>query len=166
MAGWSAPPAFEEFVRTRHVELLRFAHVLCGDPYQAGDLVQDALERTGMAWDRLRRQDDPEGYVRRAILNGYLSRRRRLGREHLSDTLPDTGRDDPPPRDDRLWRELAALPRQQRAVIVLRYYLDLSEAQIAAHLGCSTGTVKSTTARAMAKLRQSLAPQALDGGTR
>ncbi len=166
MAGWSAPPAFEEFVRTRHVELLRFAHVLCGDPYQAGDLVQDALERTGLAWHRLLRQDDPEGYVRRAILNGYLTRRRRLGRERLSGVLPETGRDDPPPRDEQLWRELAALPRQQRAVMVLRYYLDYSEAQIAAQLGCSTGTVKSTAARAMAKLRQSLAPSPVEGGTR
>jgi RNA polymerase sigma-70 factor (sigma-E family) len=166
MAGWPAPPAFEDFVRTRHVELLRFAHVLCGDPHQAADLVQDALERTGLAWQRLRRQDDPEGYVRRAILNGYLSRRRRLRREHLADALPDVGRDDPEPRDEQLWQRLAELPRQQRAVIVLRYYLDWSEAQIAAQLGCSTGTVKSTAARAMSKLRESLAPSTVDGGTR
>ena len=166
MAAWSAPPAFEEFVRTRHAELLRFAHVLCGDPHEAGDLVQDALERTGMSWQRILRQDEPERYVRRAIINGYINRRRRSRRERLVDAVPERGRDDPPPPDDELRRQLAALPRQQRAVIVLRYYLDLSEAQIADQLGCSPGTVKSTAARAMARLRQGLTASTVDGGTR
>jgi len=166
MAGWQAPPAFDEFVRTRHADLLRFAHVLCGDRYLAGDLVQDALERTGLAWRRVLRQDDPEGYVRRAILNAFLNSRRARRREHLVDAVPEVGRADREPRDEQLWQQLAALPRQQRAVLVLRYYLDFSEAQIADQLGCSVGTVKSTAARAMTKLRRSLSPSTVDGGTR
>ena len=67
MAHWEAPPAFEDFVRSRHSALLRFAHVLTGDPHTAQDVVQEALERVGVAWRRVRQQDDPEGYVRRTI---------------------------------------------------------------------------------------------------
>jgi RNA polymerase sigma-70 factor (sigma-E family) len=161
MTRWSAPPAFDEFVRTRHAELLRFAHVLCGDPHLAGDLVQDALERTGLAWRRILRQDQPERYVRRAVVNGYLNRRRALRRERLVDAVPDRPERyprDPGDHDDTLWRLLAGLPRQQRAVLVLRYYLDYSEAQIAEALGCTPGTVKSTASRAMGKLREALTP--------
>jgi RNA polymerase sigma-70 factor (sigma-E family) len=167
MAGWSAPPAFDEFVRSRHAELLRFAHVLSGDPHLAGDLVQEALERTGLAWRRVLRQDQPERYVRRVIVNTFLNRRRALRREQLVDAVPE--RPEPQPaqhRDDALWELLGTLPRQQRAVLVLRYYLDYSEAQIAEQLGCSAGTVKSTAARAMAKLREALAPTTADGGSR
>lgn len=65
MSRWAAPETFAEFVRGRHGDLLRFAHVLCGDRYLAEDLVQDALERVGMAWARIERQDNPEAYVRR-----------------------------------------------------------------------------------------------------
>ena len=151
-----APDGFAEFVRGRHVELLRFAYLLCGDRYLAEDLVQDALERTGMAWHRIQRQDDPEGYVRRTVTNRYLNRLRALRSERLVGDLPERGYIDKEPSDGTLWHLLTRLPRQQRAVLVLRFYLDYSEAQAAQVLGCSTGTVKSTTSRALAKLRQQM----------
>jgi RNA polymerase sigma-70 factor (sigma-E family) len=153
---WEAPPAFDEFVRARHVELLRFAHVLCGDAHLAADLVQDALVSAGTAWRRIRRHDDPEGYVRRSIVNRYLNRGRALRRERLVADVPEGARSQPEPVSDDLWRVLALLPRQQRAVLVLRFYEDLTEAQVALVLGCSVGTVKSTGARGLAKLRRYL----------
>jgi RNA polymerase sigma-70 factor (sigma-E family) len=158
MARWDAPPRFEDYVRSRYPELLRFAHVLTGDRELAGDLVQDALERTGVSWRRVRRQDDPEGYVRRIIVNRFINRSRSLRRERLVADVPEPPAHlDGEPRDELLWRLVATLPRQQRAVLVLRFFLDLSEAQIADVLECSVGTVKSNGSRAMAKLRSALA---------
>lgn len=156
---WSskADPAFDAFVRARTPALLRFAHALTGDPHTAADLVQDALVRTGIRWSRLDRQGNPEAYVRRAILNGRTSRWRKLRRETLVDSLPEPAPAAPPPaRDEQLWQLLATLPPRQRAVLVLRYYEDQSEAQIAAALGCSPGTVKSQASKALAKLRAAL----------
>ena len=158
MAGWHAPLSFDDYVRSRYAELLRFAHVLTGDSYLADDLVQEALERTGVAWRRIRRQDDPEGYVRRIIVNRFLTMSRSRRREQLVADVPERGRHlDGEPRDEALWRLVATLPRQQRAVLVLRFFLDMSESQVADVLGCSLGTVKSNGSRAMAKLRAALA---------
>lgn len=149
--------AFDAFVRARMPALLRFAHALTGDPHTAADLVQDALERTGMRWSRLERQGDPEAYVRRAILNGRTSRWRKHRRETLVDAVPERVTfPDPPRHDDELWRLLATLPQRQRAVIVLRYYEDLSEEQIAVTLGCAPGTVKSQASKGLAKLREAM----------
>ncbi|MEJ3743978.1 SigE family RNA polymerase sigma factor [Actinomycetes bacterium KLBMP 9797] len=156
MAQWDAPDSFVEFVRSRHVELLRFAHVLTGDRHLAEDLVQDALERAGVSWLRIWKQDDPEGYVRRIITNQYLNRLRRLRRERLVADPPELASVDPESRNEQLWRLLAGLPRQQRAVLVLRFYLDLSVTQAAEMLGCSTGTVKSNASRGVANLRAAL----------
>jgi RNA polymerase sigma-70 factor (sigma-E family) len=148
--------AFDAFARGRMRELLRFAHVLTGDPHRAADLLQDALERTLMSWDRVVRKDDPVAYVRRAIVNRHVSVWRRQRRESLVADTPDTPYD---PRsaerafDADLWAALATLPTRQRAVLVLRYYEDLSEADTATAMGCSVGTVKSQTFRALAKLR-------------
>jgi RNA polymerase sigma-70 factor (sigma-E family) len=153
---WEAPAAFDDFVRARHTELLRFAHVLCGDAHLAADLVQDALVSAGTAWRRIRRHDDPEGYIRRSIVNRYLNRWRALRREQLVANVPEGTQSQAEPVGDDLWRLLASLPRQQRAVLVLRFYEDLTEAQVAGVLGCSVGTVKSTGARALAKLRARL----------
>ncbi|MBU2669892.1 SigE family RNA polymerase sigma factor [Actinoplanes bogorensis] len=153
---WAAPEQFAEFVRVRHAALLRYAYLLCGDTHLAQDLVQDALERTGVAWRRIEAQGDPEGYLRRTITNRYLNRVRSLRRERLVGDTPEVGVAGAEPSDGSLFRLLACLPRQQRAVIVMRYYLDLSEAQIAEALGCSAGTVKSTASRAIARLRREL----------
>jgi RNA polymerase sigma-70 factor (sigma-E family) len=145
--------AFDEFARGRMHALLRFAHVLTGDADRAADLVQDALERTLLAWPRVVRKDDPEGYVRRAIVNRHVSVWRRLRRERLVAQPPERGYDPPPGHDADLWAALGVLPPRQRAVLVLRYYEDLSEAQCATVLGCTVGTVKSQTWKALARLR-------------
>ena len=153
--------AFDAFVRARLPALLRFAYALTGDPHTAADLVQDALERTGMRWNKVERQGDPEGYVRRAILNGRVSRWRKHRRETLVDCVPERMTAyEVPRRDEQLWQLLATLPPRQRAVLVLRYYEDMSEVQIAATLGCSPGTVKSQSSKALAKLRVALTPPA------
>jgi RNA polymerase sigma-70 factor (sigma-E family) len=153
-----ADDTFDAFVRARLPALLRFAHAVAGDPHTAADLVQDALERTGVRWSRLDRLGDPEAYVRRAIINGRASRWRKHRRETLVAALPEkpaTVADDYLDRDE-LWQLVRSLPTRQRAIIVLRYYEDMSEAQIAETLGCSPGTVKSQANKAVGKLRNAL----------
>jgi RNA polymerase sigma-70 factor (sigma-E family) len=155
--------AFDAFVRARMPELLRFGHMLTGSPDAAADLVQDALERTLAAWHRVRNRDDPEGYVRRTMVNRNVSIWRRRRREQLVDDVPDQGHlDNPDLPDPALQRALATLPRKQRAVIVLRFAEDLSERRVAELLGCSVGTVKSQTFKALAKLRARLPEQGYD----
>lgn len=144
--------AFDDFVRERLPDLLRFGRVLTGNPESAADLVQDALERTIVHWSKIESQSDPEGYIRRIMVNRNISIWRRLRRERLTDTLPDEGYVDKP-RDRELWEALTTLPPRQRAVIALRYYEDKTEAEVAAILGCSVGTVKSQASKAIAKLR-------------
>ena len=147
---------FDAFVRNRLPELLRFGRVLTGNEEAAADLVQDALERTIMHWSRVESRDDPEGYVRRVMVNRNISIWRRLRRERITDTLPDDGYVDRH-RDRELWEALLTLPPRQRAVIVLRYYEDLTEEQIAGVLGCRRGTVKSQSSAGIAALRRALA---------
>ena len=144
--------AFDAFVRARLPDLLRFGRVLTGSGDAAADLVQDALERTLLAWPRLNERDDPVAYVRRVMVNRNISVWRRLRRETVTDAVPDGGYTDSH-RDHEVWRALQSLPTRQRAVLALRYYEDLSEAEIARVLGCSTGTVKSQASKGMAKLR-------------
>jgi RNA polymerase sigma-70 factor (sigma-E family) len=152
---------FAAFVANRSTALLSFAHVLTGDRHDAEDVVQSALAATALGWHRVRRRDNPEGYVRRAIVSTHLNRqRRRPWRERPAADLPEAP-DPRPERDDfderdAMWRVLATLPARQRAVLVLRYYEDMSEADIAEVLGCSRGTVKSQAAKALERLRQSL----------
>jgi RNA polymerase sigma-70 factor (sigma-E family) len=155
--------AFDEFVRARLPQLLRFGHALTGSPHAGADLVQDALERTMLAWSRIESKDDPEGYVRRIMVNRNVSIWRRLHRERLVDQVPERQAPDRT-RDDGLWSAIQRLPTKQRAIIVLRYYEDLTEAQIAATMGCSAGTVKSQASRAMAKLRELVQNDELVGG--
>jgi len=151
---------FDEFARARMPELLRFGHALTGSPHAAADLVQDALERTMIAWPRVEKQGDPEGYVRRIMVNRNISIWRRHRRETLVLDVPeDPGRrgaadHEPAGHDLALWERIKALPPRQRTVIVLRYYEDMSEAQIAAVMGSSVGTVKSQASRALATLRK------------
>ncbi len=149
---------WRRFAEARLPALLHFAYVLTGDSESAKDLVQTALARTLGRWDRVRNSDDPEGYVRRVMINACANqRRRRPWRERLVPEVPDVAAVGSPEHElgwrDAMWHALATLPEGQRAVIVLRYYQDLSEADIARALGCSQGTVKSQTAKAMVKLR-------------
>ena len=138
------------FVRARQGALVRAAYLICGDEHLAHDLVQDALVKLASRWERLR-DEAPEAYVRRILYRDAVSRWRRLRRERLVDHADPQGAfaaiTAPEPVSD--WVEgadvraaLALLPPRQRAVIVLRYYEDLSEADIAATLGISRGTVK------------------------
>ena len=148
---------FDAFVRARMPELLRFGHVLTGSADGAADLVQDALERTLAAWPRVRNRDDPEGYVRRTMVNRNVSIWRRRRREHLTDEMPERAYHDPDGvPDPELRAALADLPPRQRTVVVLRYAEDLSEQQVAELLGCSVGTVKSQAHKALAKIRARL----------
>jgi RNA polymerase sigma-70 factor (sigma-E family) len=147
---------FDEFVATRSPALLRTAYLLTGDHGLAEDLLQTALAKCWFAWGRI--DGPPEPYVRRALATTYATWwRRRWRGERPTGELPDRGdQAATSPIDDRdaLWRALGALPRRQRAVVVLRYYEDLSEAETAAALGISTGTVKSQSAKALAALRR------------
>jgi RNA polymerase sigma-70 factor (sigma-E family) len=153
-ADQSTNAAFDAFARARTAGLLRFAHALTGDRDRAADLVQDALERTLLAWPRIVNRDDPEAYVRRVMVNRHVSIWRRTKRERLVPETPEVAYQPTDPHDAWLWAELAKLPARQRAVLVLRFYEDLGAAQTAEVLGCSVGTVKSTTSRGLARLRE------------
>jgi RNA polymerase sigma-70 factor (sigma-E family) len=157
---------FGEFVRAVLPGLLRYGHVLTGNPHDAADLVQGVLERIGARWPTVRRKTgDPVAYARRAMANAHVSRWRRTRRESLVADLPDIQAVYQPDRfaDEPLWQALRALPPRQRAVMVLRYYEDLSEAEIASTLGVTAGTVKSQANKAMANLRARLGVPTSEG---
>jgi RNA polymerase sigma-70 factor (sigma-E family) len=161
-----APDDFAEYVTARLPDLLRLGHALTGNPHDASDLVQDVLEKVGVRWTSLQRQGaNLDAYVRRAMVNARTSRWRRRRRETLVADTPDSGVAQHDRFDDEpLWQALRELPGKQRAVLVLRYYEGLSEAEIAQTLGISAGTVKSHTSRAMTALRRDLATA--EGGER
>ncbi len=149
---------FARFVDMRQRSLLRSAWLLTGDWPLAEDLVQTALARTWLRWERIRRRDDPEIYVRRVLVSTWVNWSRRKWRgERPGAELPDG------PAGGDLATEavarvavrgaLASLSDRQRAVLVLRVFDDLTEAQTAQILGCAVGTVKSTMSQALAKLR-------------
>ena len=148
-------PEFEEFVAARAGALQRTAYLLTRDHALAEDLVQTSLAKAWLSWGRI--ETSPEAYVRRVMVNVFSSWwRRRWNGEVATEELPAivTASDDAAvdARHD-LWEALGRLPRRQRAVVVLRYFEDLTEAQTADALACSVGTVKSQTSKAMAKLR-------------
>lgn len=144
---------FEEFVAARSTALLRTAYLLTRDHGQAEDLLQTALTKAYLAWQRI--DGDPEPYVRRILVTTYASWwRRKWNGEMPTEELPEEGRqNDRIGEDGDLWAAMGRLPRRQRAVVVLRYFEDLTEAQTADLLGISVGTVKSQTSKALAKLR-------------
>lgn len=148
-------PEFAEFVAARSSALLRTAYLLTGDWAGAEDLLQATLEQCWRRWSRL--TGNPEPYVRQAMLRTFLSwRRRRWTGEVPTRDLPEPVVDDAThgvDDRDRVWRALRRLPRRQRAVVVLRYFDDLSESETARVLGISVGTVKSQTSKALAALR-------------
>jgi RNA polymerase sigma-70 factor (sigma-E family) len=147
-------PAYDEFVLARLPHLLRFGRALTGSEHAAADLVQDALERTLLRWDSIHSRD-PEPYVRRAMVNRHVSLWRKWRHELPTDELADAPYDDRV-ADPDLWAALRRLAPRQRAVLALRYFEDLTEAETAAVLGCSIGTVKSQAHDAMARLRSML----------
>jgi len=151
---------FDDFVHARQSNLLRFGRALTGDEDRGADLVQDALVRALPRWDRIR-SADPEGYVRRIMVNRNISIWRSLRRERLTAAPPDTGTTDAEP-DEALFAALRRLPPRQRTVIALRYLADQTEAQTAALMGCSAGAVKSQTHAAMQRLRALLTDQEED----
>lgn len=150
---------FGEFVSARMPAVLRWAHLLTGDRGRAEDLVQHAFAATYRHWRRIE-PDGAEAYVRRAVLNAHLSWWRRGWRsEQPVAELPERPGPDPTggtgdiDERDAMWSALAVLPPRQRAVLVLRYYEDLSEAEIARVLDIAPGTVKSQAAKGIARLR-------------
>jgi RNA polymerase sigma-70 factor (sigma-E family) len=149
--------AFDEFLAARSTALLRTAILVCGaSAADAEDLVQSALEKVYRHWPRIR-HDNPGAYARRVVVNTAISaaRRKRILREITFARLPDTpARGHDLDLREVLMAELRRLPARMRAVVVLRYWEDLSEAETAALLGCSTGTVKSQAARGLARIRE------------
>ncbi|MFE9652735.1 SigE family RNA polymerase sigma factor [Micromonospora sp. NPDC006431] len=158
---------FREFVAARSGALLRTAYLLTGDWATAEDLLQTALTKTYLAWKRLGGIEAIEPYARRVMVNTSTSWwRRRWHGERPTEVLPErAGVDEIEQQLDRdaLWRHLQALPARQRAVLVLRFYEDMSEAQTAALLEISPGTVKSQTSRALNTLRRRLGSEAALG---
>jgi RNA polymerase sigma-70 factor (sigma-E family) len=151
---------FRTFVEARYANLLRTAYLLTGDASSAEDLVQTALLATMQRW---RRMNQPEAYVRQVMVNHLISRwRRPRVLEILTDQVPDhasrtgdwTGEFDSAHPADEVWQALRRLPKRMRAVLVLRYWEDLSEADTAQLLGCSVGSVKSQASRGLARLRE------------
>jgi RNA polymerase sigma-70 factor (sigma-E family) len=161
MRNRAARVPFEDFVHARGGSLFRTALLLTGqDRAEAEDLLQLALERACRHWPRICRLDEPERYIRKILANAAADRWRRLARRREQPFSAD----DPGPvapdhaarvaDRDYLLRALAGLPPRQRAVLVLRYFEDLSEAETAQLLGCSAGTVKSHATQVLARLRQ------------
>ena len=164
MAPAAGDAEFEEFVRVSWRRLGQAAYALTNDRHEAEDLLQSVLERTYARWSTVG-EEDPLAYVRRALVHGYVDgwRRRKRLRMDPTDAPPETpvsgGVDGAEHRVD-LQHLLAELSPRERAMVVMRHYLDYSEDDVAAALGCSVGTVKSTCSRALARLR---VPAALTG---
>ncbi|MFE0626708.1 SigE family RNA polymerase sigma factor [Streptomyces sp. NPDC058864] len=154
---------FTRYVRAKGPALLRTARSLTANPCDAEDLLQTALTKTYLAWDRIDDHRALDGYVRRTLVNTRTSQwRRRRVEEYATDELPEphghavTGPDEAErqAQRDALLRAIGRLPARQRAMVVLRYYEDMSEVQTAEALGVSVGTVKSAVSRALGKLRE------------
>jgi RNA polymerase sigma-70 factor (sigma-E family) len=148
---------FDTFAAARWPHLVRTAYLLTGDHHEAEDLVQSTLAKVYLGWSRIRCLDVPDAYVHRALVNNNISRFRKRRVAHLlTPLLPERARADPHlDIEDRalLMAALATLPPRQRAAVVLRYWEDLSEQQVADILGCSPGNVKSQASRGLRKLR-------------
>ncbi|ONI68842.1 hypothetical protein BWI15_28335 [Kribbella sp. ALI-6-A] len=165
MASWTEPAEqartasdadFAGFVAARHRSLIQMAYLLTQDRHHAEDLVQIALVKSWESWHRIH-GDDPAPYVRRVLLNTYFAwwRRRRSRPEQVVDELFETAGTpyQQVTENTDLFAALRRLPKRMRAIVVLRYFEDLTEIETAAALGCSVGTVKSQSHRALAKLR-------------
>jgi len=149
---------FESWMVARQAKLLRTAYLLTGDVHAAEDLVQTALAKLYLAWDRVSGAPSVDAYARKIMVNEHTSMWRRLWR-HREVVTDTSSHDVPVPGEEydgvgaALWTAVRALPERQRAVVVLRYYEQLSERETADALGVTVGTVKSQTSRALDTLR-------------
>ena len=156
---------FHDFVVARRADLVRTAFLLCGDPHEAHDLVQTALVRVHRRWTSIERSDAPEVYARKIVVNLAASwwrgrlRHRWVGLSELAEPLVAHPGEQLAAREE-LWEAVMTLPPRTRAVLVLRYFEDLSEAETARQLGCSVGSVKSQASRGLARLRQQMQREA------
>lgn len=151
--------AFTSFVRANTAALLRTAYLITGDPLAAEELVQDTLVHLYPKRDKVFAADVPLAYVRRSMANGFVNTRRRgASREFPTETVPDSGVADLGPSRladrDELWSLLRTLPPRQRAALVLRYFDDLADDEIAEALHCRAGTVRSLISRGLSALRE------------
>ncbi len=149
---------FSDFVRGASPQLLRTAWLLTGSRAAAEDLVQGALERVYVVWPRIQ-QEAATAYTRRIMVNLHIDTGRRRKRERLTDDVPEVWSPDQTNNvvlADHLQEALKSLPPRERQCVVLRFHADLSEADVADLLNISTGTVKSSTSRGLAKLRQTM----------
>jgi len=152
---------FEDWLVAREPTLQRTAHLLTGDVHAAQDLVQNTLAKLYLRWDRVRDVDNVDAYARKALVNEFRTAWRRPVRrvEQIVEVVPERATAETPAYDgsqDAVWRFVCGLPPKQRAVIVLRFYEQLTEAEIADLMGISVGTVKSQSSRALAALRAGL----------
>jgi RNA polymerase sigma-70 factor (sigma-E family) len=158
----SGDPAFDAWATARVAGLLRFAYLVTGSQHTAEDAVQEALASACAKWARVSRTRDPEAYVRRMIANAHVSGWRRTRRESPVAEVRDRAYADPAARidtGDAVWRVCQALPRQQRAAVVLRFYEDLDYPEVAEILGLAEATVRSHVHRALAALRTELSQE-------
>jgi RNA polymerase sigma-70 factor (sigma-E family) len=150
---------FEEYASARGQDLVRLGFTVSGDYQRAEDLAQIALMQAFRSWRRVRRADDPHNYVRRILVNSYLSMTRRRSFSEAPAAELDIDRTVPDPatdivNSDDLWRALATLSARERVVLVLRYYQDMDDRTIADVLGIKPSTVRATASRALASLRR------------
>lgn len=160
--GLSRDRDFESWLAAREPALQRTAHLLTGDVHSAQDLVQNTLAKLYLAWGRLDHVADVDAYARRILLNEHRTAWRRpvRRREQITDVVPDRAAPSQPEYDgqhEAVWKFVSSLPPKQRAVVVLRFYEQRTEAEIADLMGISLGTVKSQSSRALAALRAHLA---------
>ncbi|WP_354437872.1 SigE family RNA polymerase sigma factor [Marmoricola sp. OAE513] len=155
------PGEFAAWMEARQQKLLRTAYLLTGNVHEAEDLVQTALAKVYLAWDRVSAAQNVDAYARKILVNEHTSMWRRLWRQR--ETVSDTTTYDVPVDAQEydgvgaaLWESVKSLPERQRAVVVLRYYEQLSEKEAAEALGVSVGTIKSQSSRALDTLRAQL----------
>ncbi len=161
---------FEDFAAARMPALLRYAVLLTGDRELARDIVQEVLTRALLRWRRIGGFDEPYAYVRTMVTNEYLTLRRRKTFKTVPLDHHEHGRDPGSPdaagrigEHQEMWQLLGTLPRQHRAVLVLRYYEGLTDDEIAHVLGCRPATVRGYASRALAALRVDLKPLSTEG---
>lgn len=163
---------FEQFVAARGPALVRLARGLLRDPHHAEDVVQDVLAKALVKWSRIQRADDPDAYVRRMVVNAttsFFRRAVRRERAYEHEWLPERSQADGASEHAeraRMLELLHALPTKQRAVLVLRHYEGLPDAEIAELLNCSPVTVRSNAHRGLAALRAHLSQSPVEGGER